>query len=181
MRTSGSRREWAMIGVYGVLVAAALWTFVGMRGSRARAVAAASSLETCRQLGQRIQLVQKRPMRASLEAKSSADLSRRVETAGKAAGLVTAKVERIEPQSPRRIGETSYTEHATLIQLSAVTLAQLVTFLDAVAQGTPKLDVATIRLAAPRYEGSGAARPETWNVEVTLTYFVFAPKIPPSS
>jgi hypothetical protein len=146
-----------------------------LKESRASAIQATANLEKCRQLSAQIAALSERPVHASLGETASAIFVRRVEESASKAQIEPAKLMRIDPQPARRIGDTSYLEQPTFVDLKQVTLAQLVTFLEECTAGDTKLTVTALRLTAPR-ENLPTADSESWSVEVTLTQLVFSPQ-----
>ena len=176
-RRSVSRQMLATIATIGCLMAVLSWSGWQMQASRAAAQLAAENLGQCQALAQKIAALQHGPSRATLKAKSSTELAKRLEQAARAAKVASDRITRINPQPARRVGETVYKEQQTRVELRGVTLRQLVTFLDAVTGEATGLHVAGLRISAPRQEGASTQKnAETWIAEVTLTEFVFTAK-----
>jgi hypothetical protein len=163
------------------LLSAVGWSYMQLAETRASEAAAAQDLADCRALTARIELLRRRPSVAGAQQLGAADLSRRIESAARAADFADGSVERIEPEPARRVGETNYREVPTQVRLRRVTLRQVFTFLHALSADPSQpandaqqciLRVRDIRLSAPRGEEIG----DRWTVESTLTYTVYAPK-----
>jgi hypothetical protein len=143
----------------------------------ARLEASVDNLRSCEQLAKEIGEAQRSPQRASLETWSQDDLGIAVESAAAEAQLARDRVLRIDPQAPKRLGKTDYLEQATEVELSAVTLRQLIDFLFTVANRDDQLEVGTLRMRVP-HETHDTQNPETWLVDVVLTQRTYAPTTP---
>jgi hypothetical protein len=140
--------------------------------------AAVRELEQSTALAEQIALLRNKPDRAAAQSRSEQALAESIEKSAAAANVPQEKLARIEPQQPRRSGDSDYLEHATVVQLDGVTLAQLATTLTALrasGAGHEQLRVSTLRIAAP-YQTAESQGEEPWNVELTLSYFVYSPK-----
>ena len=136
---------------------------------------AASDLIACREAAGRIDQLRRRPAVAGLRPVQATELSRRIEESARAAGVPDEGLDQIEPEPPRRVGDTAYRQTPTRVRLRRVTLAQLFSFLRALAvedAAGPGLQLEAIRLSAPRGEEIG----DRWSAEATLTYLVYDPK-----
>lgn len=142
--------------------------------SRRAALRAADHYQDCRKLAVRIQRLQTQPTLASDAALSVQEVRRQIDLARQTASIPSDQLDLIDPQRPRRLGETPYLEQATHVALSRVTLQQWATFLHALTHNDSGLNVAQMRLSASR--GGVGTGPETWQAEVTLTSLVFSPK-----
>jgi hypothetical protein len=142
-----------------------------------RLEAGVDNLCGCEQLAKEIGDAQQSPQRASLKTWSQDDLGTAVESAAAEAHLARDRVLRIDPQAPKRLGKTDYLEQATEVELSAVTLRQLVDFLFVVANRDDQLEIGTLRMRVP-HETGVSAEPETWLADVVLTQRIYAPTTP---
>jgi hypothetical protein len=164
----------------GVTVAAALCGGVALGAARLVAAretadAAAAGLAECRRLAGTIES-QRGPSSAvhadARGGRRGAEITRRVESAAKSAGLAAGAVERIEPAPARpvergTVGGRGMSEKPTVVQLRAVTLRQALTFFHAVAAaGRPSLRLSQVRLTAASTDDAS----DRWAVESTLTY-----------
>jgi hypothetical protein len=163
----------------GLTLAAALCGGVAVGGARlvsAReaADAAAADLAECRRLAGTIEARRGTPSAPRADARdadSGAEVTRRIESAAKSAGLPAGGIERIEPAPVRPVdngrGARGVSEKPTVVQLRGVTLRQALTFFHAVGgAGRPSLQVSQARLTAASEGGAG----DRWAVESTLTY-----------
>jgi len=135
----------------------------------------ASDLSACRDAASRIEQLRRRPAVAGSREVQATELSRRIEASARAAEMPDGALDQIEPQPPRRVGDTPYRQTPTRVRLRGVTLQQLFTFLHALAAedaSGPGLRLEALRLSAPRGEEAG----DRWTAEATLTYLVYDPK-----
>jgi len=172
---SVSRSQMLLLVVFAALLITTGWSYSQMAAARSAAWTAAQDSQECRRLADQIKQLRDRPTRASLEAHSATELARLVEQAAKAASLPAQSLVQIDPQAARRVGETTYREQPTHVELRDVTLGQLITFLYMLSQDDMGMDVADLRLRAPRDDKSARSAEETWLAEVTLTHLIFAP------
>jgi hypothetical protein len=158
------------------LLAGVAWSYARLAQSRASAWAAGQNLADCRQLAARIQVLRQKPAVAGAKEWRPADLSRRIEEAARTAQFADGSIGRIEPEPPRRVGESNYREVPTQVRFGKVTLQQILTFLHALGSEAPQaadrasaLQLHSIRLWAPRGEETA----DRWTVESTLTYMIY--------
>lgn len=139
--------------------------------------AAKAELEQATSLSQQISLLRLKPDRAASTSRSDQSLAEAIEKSTAAAGFAREQIARIEPQQPRRAGESDYLEHATVLQIDGVTLPQLAATLTSLraGDGLEQLRVSTLRLTAP-FQTAQSGDTEVWNIELTLTYYVYSPK-----
>jgi hypothetical protein len=161
-----------------VLVALALgylllWSVGALLAGRAAAHQAADDLAACQRMAQKIELLRRRPALAGDRQWQEAETARLIERAALDAGVAPAtSLVRISPESPRRLGTSSFREVPTQVVLRGVTLRQLAGLLAAANRADARLQARSIRIVAPRDEQAEAA---TWSAEVTLSQFVFSP------
>ncbi len=168
-----SKRTPALAGILGVLLLlAAVWSYDTMVRSRAAALDAAQDLETCRQLGQRIERLRGRPSLAGSAELQQGELTQRIELAARQANIPAERLIRVWPEASRRLGETPYREKPTQVLLRNVSLQQTVTLLHTLSSSEAGLQVKSLRITAPR-EGE---RGDLWTVEATLSYLIFSPQ-----
>ena len=153
------------------LLASVVWSAAQLAGSRAEESAARQDLADCRGMVGRVRSLRQRPAVAGTATIGTADLSRRIDQAARAADLADGSILRIEPGPARRVGESNYLEVPTQVQLRQLTLEQLFAFFHGVASDAG-LNVRDVRLSAPRGEENG----DRWTVEATLAYTVYSPR-----
>lgn len=173
---SATRQEWFTLALLGLLLAALIWSGLRLREKRAAARDAADNLAECRKLAAEIAGSQESPVIAAMASEPGPEITLRIETAAEAASLPPRAVTSIDPQPPQRIGQTPYRLHDTRVELSPLSLPQVVVFLEAVVAGEESMTVSTLRLTAPRRGSTGDA--ESWRTEVGLTQLVYDPITP---
>jgi len=164
-----------------------LWSLLAWQSARHQAATAAADLQTCQTLERQITLLRDQPRQAQAAALQQPEMARRIEKAAQQAGIDPRNLERIAPEEPRRLGDSVYLESPTQITLSHATLGQVVGFLHNLAGGGGggaggggDLRVQSVRLGAPRgSDGAGGGAGSTWRAEITVSYWVYAPKTTP--
>jgi hypothetical protein len=157
------------------LVLLAVWSYCEFTASCGEAFAAAADSEACRSVAAQVKKLRAKPIRAAVEARSSTEVARSIEIAAKSANLPVAGIVQIDPQSPRRVGDSSYKEQPTHVEFRGVTLRQLLAFLYALGSEDIGQDLADLRLSSPRDETSSTGVEETWMAELIVTHLIFAP------
>jgi len=164
------------------LLAVTGFAYWEMNRSETSAKEAVVNVAVCRQLTARVQDLQYRPQLAALEARSTSEMARRIETAAKGAKISTQGLVSIEPQAARRLPKLPYQEQPTAVEVKDVPLSALIVFLHRLANEEPKLNVTSFRLFSPRHDAQGKEKKEElWRAEVVLTYLIYSPTIPPAS
>jgi hypothetical protein len=176
MRKSLRRAHVLTAALFAALLAMAGWSYCEFSNSSAAAAAAAGDLAACRDLVGQIKALRQKPVLVGTKARTSTEVAHSIEAAAKNAGLPLTNILQIDPQSPRRLGNSAYEEQPTRVELRNVTLKQLLVFLYALANDGTGLNLAELRLGAPRDE-MNAGTEETWLAEVTLTHLIFAPLV----
>ena len=129
-------------------------------------------------LGQRIASLRTGPLKVEETARTGDALARLVESAAQVAGLPNDRIVHVAPGEPRRVGDSPYLEQTTAVELRAVTLRQLVELTVATGKKEPRITIANVALRMPPGDVNSNPAHELWNVQLTLTAHVFAPKIP---
>jgi len=129
----------------------------------------------------KIETLRARPDQATLASHSARALAKAIEQSAAKAKITSKQIASIEPQSPRRAGDTPYMEHATIVHLEGITLpqfAQLAVNLRQLDASLGQLHLTTVRIDAPYRQDEQNEATERWNAnaEFTLTYFVYSPK-----
>ncbi len=137
----------------------------------------------------RIEQLRKQPDRVMRHSQTRRAMAERIERSASESGIPASQIVRIDPQAARRAEDTPYMEHATLVQLEEVTLRQLAKLASRFHSGDASfqnLHITSLRITAP-YRTAGARggtekkttqnnNLESWNMELTLTWFVYSPK-----
>ena len=165
------RRGFLLLVLAGLLGLAAAWSYETMAASRQWTTKAREDLAACRQMADRIEALRRRPTMARQHERASAETIGLIEKSAKAAGITTAKLLRISPEPPQRLGDTVYTVKPTRVLLKNVTLQQLVQFVHAIVTDREALHAKAMRISAPSADDAG----RLWNVEVVLTYLIYEP------
>ena len=166
-----------------MLVILVCLSYAGMASSRQQFESAFAELDKTVPQARRIRQLRSKPAQATLESHSERALARAIEQSASEVGIVQTHIARIEPQAVRRAGDSSYMEHATLVQLDSISLKQFALLADRLRKidaSLGQLHISTLRIDAPYAQESDSQTTEVWNIEFTLTYFVYSPKSPTS-
>lgn len=149
----------------------ALWMYGDMAQRRAAAVWSASDAATCQRLADQIRSLRDQPTLAQSHELEHQELTRLIEAAAQQAQVPAASLISIVPESAQRINRTPYKRKPTQIQMTNVTLSQLVAVLSPFAsqQAGPKLT----RLSLSALRDSSVT--DRWSAQMTLTYLIYAP------
>jgi hypothetical protein len=148
---------------------------VRLAAAREAADAAAADLAECRRLAGTIESPRALSIARHADARAGdagTEVTRRVESAAKSAGLPAGAIERIEPAPVRPLenatgGGRGASEKPTTVQLRGVSLRQALTFFHVVAgAGRSSLRLSQVRLTAAPADDAN----DRWAVESTLTY-----------
>lgn len=181
MNNQSTTTPFSVLELGGVaLLAAFLWfTYGEYASSHQQLVDRTTELAQCKSLVTEIKSLRKRPDQATLATHSARALAKAIEQSAAAAHITSSQIASIEPQTPRRTGDTPYMEHGTVVQLDGITLvqfAQLAVNLRNLDASIGQLNLTTVRIDAPYRQDLKNGSQELWNVEFTLTYYVFSPK-----
>ena len=155
----------------------AVFSLLRMESAREDANASERDLAVCQE--DLADLAKWRAVRTTGAPTNSTDpeLNRRLSAAAVAAGI-PGELASIEPGQPNRVRETDYTETPVYLRLNAVTLRQLLTFLNELSASDAAVRAKTIELAPPAVVGP--ANPQTpgefWTTDVALAYLTYAPR-----
>jgi len=179
--SSGFSAAFSALEVAGAaLLAAFLWfTYSEYASSKQELADRSAELAMCTSFVAKIETLRARPDQAALASHSARALARAIEQSAAKAKITAKQIASIEPQSPRRSGDTPYMEHTTVVHLEGITLpqfAQLAVRLRKLDASLGQLHLTTVRIDAPYRQDKENASTERWNVEFTLTYFVYSPK-----
>jgi hypothetical protein len=158
----------------GVLAVLAVSGYVRMDASQAAMQAALLDVRECRRLLAEIAALQELPPFAALEADSQNGIRQRIEQATQTARIPEASLVRIQPQPPIRLNDSEYRLWSTKLELSNVTLQQLVTFSHALADEERGLTVRDLRLWSNSNDSTAGSH-EPWSAEINLTQVTFFP------
>ena len=122
-------------------------------------------------MAEKIERIAHRPKVAVDGARLAEETTGLIEGAAGAAGIPTAGLKQIVPQSSQRLGDTAYKEKPTLVLLRNVSLGQVTSLVHELIAWTSGLRAKSIRLTAPRPEDTG----DRWNSDVVVTYLIYEP------
>jgi hypothetical protein len=163
------------LGLLGLMLAllavVALLEYDSMVAARASAFRANDDLVKCSGMIAGIESYQKRPVKAAEHAQLATETTGLIEKSAKDALIDLRNLIRITPEPARRVGDTAYKAKTTLVHLKNTTLKQLVALVHGLVTAQQKLQVDTIRIAAPQPDDTGA----WWTVELALTYLIYEP------
>jgi hypothetical protein len=165
----------------GALLLADAWLGWNWLQGREELQADCEQLISCDALGERIAKLRGAPAKVEETARTSAVLAKLIESAAQQAGIAADRIVHVAPAEPRRIGDTTYLEQTTALELRAVTLRQLIELTLRIRRVAPQLNFPSVAIRTPPGDPNSASSSELWNVQLTLTAHVFAPKIRPSS
>jgi hypothetical protein len=155
------------------LVGAMVWCASTLQLARDRAQSAVDELRACRSLAAQIEVLRHRGgVVGGTREIEVTDLARRIDAARAAAGIADGSVVRIEPQEPRRVGDSPLMEKLTLVLLRQVTVKQCVTFLHAIGTDRSGLEASEVHLTDPAVAGQDA---EQWTANITLRNVTYSP------
>jgi hypothetical protein len=106
------------------------------------------------------------------------ELNRRLSAAAVAA-RISGELSSIEPGTPARVKDADYTETKVFVRLGAVTLPELVKFLQDLSAADSAVKTKSIELQTPDVPASPPQRAgEMWTCDLTLAYLAYAPRGP---
>ena len=120
---------------------------------------------------------------SSLESRSDKTLNHAVEALAVKSEIAQNQIASIEPQQAVRENDTDFLKHSTVVKFDGVTLhqlAQLSVLLRSSKDNLGEIQITRIRLDLPFRAGQDTnvdQQREFWNVEVTLTYFMYSPNV----
>jgi hypothetical protein len=165
-----NRRMRILLLLLAVLLAGlAVWAWQDLSASRQAAETAWADLAACRSAAAKIQAYRRRPTLATDTERLASETTRLIEQAAKKAEISADDLQRISPESSRRIGDTVYREKPTQVLLRKVT----VLVYDMVA-GEAGFTARSLRLSAPREADGG----NTWSADLVVTYLIYDPQRP---
>lgn len=170
-------RTYSWLGWGAAVVAPALlvWSILELQASRRGMTEAADQVRECLQLAESIREL--RPTdSADVSAKSTpGDLAKRIEAIVREPQLSGVQLVRVDPQPPKRIPDSAYSQRTTQVELRNLQLRQFVMLLDALRREGAQSQVRRIHLQSPVRE-TASNGPETWAIEMVLTDRVLTPK-----
>jgi hypothetical protein len=167
-----NRGRLLLLGMLVVLMGiVAMWTYDSMVAAQKVAIAESENLVACRRMTAGIEAYQRRPVKAAEHVQLATETTGLIEKSARDASIDLRNLVRITPEPSRRVGDTVYKEKVTFVHLKNTTLKQLVALVHNLITAQQKLQVKTIRIAAPRSDDTGS----WWTVELALTYLIYEP------
>jgi hypothetical protein len=158
-----------------LLPAALAWSYAEFASARAGAVAAERQAAMCDEFAAQIARLRELAPQSKATSSSAADLATQLEEVLRTPSLTGVRLIRIDPHSPKRVGDSTYAERITQLEFQQVSLRQLATLYETFQKFDSRCRISRIRLQSPSRE-STPPTVETWNVELTLTAWEFTPK-----
>ena len=171
MSQSTSRLLAALCGVLFIVALSSYWR---LSSSSAELELEARDTGRCAQLAADIKALRELPRFAVLEATSAEMTAKRIEEAASVSRLPGRAISLIRPQSPFRLSDSPYQVRPYRIELTAVTLQQLIAFAHHLADESRGMTVRDLRIRDASRD-SNRRGPELWSVELTLTQLIFSP------
>ena len=179
MNESTSRIDVAL-AVTAVLVTATLtWSLFSLNSAHDAAQRAAKAAEKCETISQEIQSLREQPIQAGVRAKASSELSAKIPKTVQEEKLPHDSIVSIDAQPATRLADSDYKQQTTVVQIQRMTIAQFMQFAHRLLSDQAGLKLQRLRLAAPRRK-TADEQTEKWQIEMALTYFIYAPKTPKS-
>lgn len=173
MKGSASSLFFPMASV--VLAAACVLLALRAGATADRLQSERDSLAECKRIVSKISAAKLAPETASGTQQPEEELSRRIESWAKQAGVGPRQMIRIDPVSPRRAGDSDYLVQGHEVELASLSLPHLAQFAAVVRRDDARLRVSRLRLSPSRTPGSES---EGWQAEIALTYLLHSPKSP---
>lgn len=155
-----------------ILFGVAGWSFDRLLDTRERAEAAAQETRRCIRLAEAIEQTRRATTLGEGEALQTRQLQQIIQTAADRAQIdPDHAIHSIRPRLGQRVADSPYIEHSAELKLRLVSRKQVVTFMHALVQDNPGLQVRNLRLVAATDSGT---RDDRWNADpLTLTYLVY--------
>ena len=166
-----NRQSLLIVMLIALLGASALWAHQRMASRQRLAEAAYENLQGSRHCAAQIESIRRRPAIAADSEAIGGEVQSAIEQSAATAGIEAARLSRITPESPQRLGDSVYKEKPTRVRLTDVTLEQLVTFLHTLGRRHVGLNARSIQLRAPRPADTG----KLWIAEVVITHLLYDP------
>ena len=166
------------LAVAGAVVAVLWWTYTTFETSRQQFWDLKAELQRSGRHSQQIMFLRDLPDQAKLASHSTRDIAKAIEQSAAKASISAHQISSIEPQAPSRKGDTVYLEHATVVKLDDVTLTSLATLTNELLKSSAsigQLRITSLRVDAPYRNRPQGNDKELWNIEFTLTYYVYSP------
>lgn len=155
---------------------ATCWSFWSRSQAEQRLNEELANTTAVQRVAQRIQSLRQSKQRALLQSKPSDELNRMLDEWTRQVAIPPEKLVRIDPQEPRRVGDTAYLEQVTELEVFQVPLSKLVQLAQVAETQETGLKLASMRISPPRSNPTKDGEEELWNAELALTYLIYSPK-----
>jgi len=163
--------------VLACLFGSCLWLWTGLSNIRDAADAAEYNLVECQKIVRRINNLRLQPGIATMEVKEEGELSSKLESLASDFGLPKGAITSIEPHAPLRIRSSNYDNRSTTVKMRNVTLQQTIQVLLGLDDGTSEMKITDLQFSFIASRSSSASnRPETWEVDFTVSYLLYSPR-----
>lgn len=159
----------------GLLVACA-WSYFDRTRAGRGLRADTENLAACQHAAGQIERLRQQKQRALLKSKPTDELNRKVDDWARQAQIDPQRLVRIEPQAPRRVGDSQYLEQVTELEVVGATLPMLIRLAQLAEQAEEGIKLTSLRISPPRSSSESTDESETWNAELALTYLIYSPK-----
>ncbi len=172
------RQAWLAAGLILAVGLGAAWVYQRMDRQRELAHRLAEELAASQTIAARLVALRDQPDRVGAASLKLTELTQRIEHYAAAASIDPAtQLLDINPQPPRRLGDSPYQQQDTRVEVQTATLPTLMGFLHGLTHDAPGLRLTDLRLKAPRDQPVG----DLWDAEFTLSHLIYAPPPPPEA
>lgn len=133
-------------------------------------------IHDCQDFVREIQTLRQRPSQAVVRPVSTATVTQQLENAVRVIGLSADCLRSIEPQAAARIENSTYKLQTIRVTLSPLSISQSSQVFQALLTEEPALTISHLSYQSPSFSNDLSDR-ELWQVEITLTYRIYDPKV----
>lgn len=165
-------RTWPLTGVGVLLVTTVLVAWSqrsALESARSTYQTKRTQLVSMQADARRLEYLRTAPQRATDRRLPHEQLAAEIEEACQRAAIPTQALASIWPDAPRRLPQSDYQELSTRLSFEQVNLQQMAAFVHHLQTIDPSLSLAEFRLTGRRGDTAG------WDVELSISYLVFAP------
>ncbi|MCC5828830.1 MAG: hypothetical protein JJU36_05225 [Phycisphaeraceae bacterium] len=167
-----TKRTIALLAIMiAALAGTSLWAGLNLAQARFSALSAQEETRRIKELEQTILSLRQRPAQVGIEQVADVELLTQLEASAQRAGLLPRQLDRIQPDSERRLGDSVYVAYPTRVSIRQASLGQTLTLMNDFIDHMPGFRVAGVRLGAPRGQETGSQ----WRVELVLEHLVYQP------
>jgi len=155
--------------------AAIVWSYAELLALESGAMAATEQAQECVRLSEAIRKLSPSGPTSEKAAAAPVELGRQIEAIVKLPQWSGVQLVRVDPQAPKRISDSAFSERTTHVELRQVHLRQFVLLMDELKQQGCLSHLRKLRLQAP-LRAEATNQPEMWSVEMALTDRLLTPK-----